>query len=131
MQAYNDSAPICSMPACIMREATGRYTTRWPIAINQMVPYSGMNLRLKNKKIRATPIIKCGIPTGIIAIASNSQAKRSRLRDRTDAADGAGFVLEAPALEGVLALADAGRTVPAKTTYFRPKPASGLFVLSS
>lgn len=59
------------------------------------------------------------------------RAKASRLRDQADAAHGAGFVLEAPALEEILALADAGRTVPAKTTYFRPKPASGLFVLSS
>ncbi|RLV50303.1 DUF1015 family protein [Nocardioides mangrovicus] len=33
-----------------------------------------------------------------------------------------------PSLAEVIATADAGRTVPPKTTWFRPKPASGLFV---
>jgi uncharacterized protein (DUF1015 family) len=44
-------------------------------------------------------------------------------------ADGGGlFVLPAPDLETVIAVADAGEVVPAKSTYFSPKPASGIFL---
>jgi uncharacterized protein (DUF1015 family) len=41
---------------------------------------------------------------------------------------GALFVLPAPELETIVAIADAGEVVPAKSTYFSPKPASGIFL---
>ena len=45
-----------------------------------------------------------------------------------DADGGALFVPPAPALGTVTAIADRGEVVPAKSTYFAPKPASGLFL---
>jgi uncharacterized protein (DUF1015 family) len=45
-----------------------------------------------------------------------------------DADGGALFVLPAPELETITAIADAGEVVPAKSTYFSPKPASGIFL---
>jgi uncharacterized protein (DUF1015 family) len=45
-----------------------------------------------------------------------------------DADGGAVFVPPAPDLATVLAIADAGEVVPAKSTYFAPKPASGIFL---
>lgn len=38
------------------------------------------------------------------------------------------FALTAPRVDALIELADAGEVVPAKTTYFEPKPASGLFL---
>jgi uncharacterized protein (DUF1015 family) len=45
-----------------------------------------------------------------------------------DADGGVLFVPPAPDLGTVLAIADAGEVVPAKSTYFAPKPASGIFL---
>ena len=45
-----------------------------------------------------------------------------------DADGGALLVPLAPRLEEVTAIADAGEVVPAKSTFFAPKPASGLFL---
>ena len=36
--ASSSSPPICSMPACIMRDADRQMAIRWPSAISQMVP---------------------------------------------------------------------------------------------
>jgi uncharacterized protein (DUF1015 family) len=40
----------------------------------------------------------------------------------------AGFALAPPSIEDVLAVADSGETLPAKTTYATPKPLAGLVV---
>ncbi len=45
-----------------------------------------------------------------------------------DTDGGALFVLPAPELETITAIADAGEVVPAESTYFSPKPASGVFL---
>jgi uncharacterized protein (DUF1015 family) len=45
-----------------------------------------------------------------------------------DADGGVLFALPAPALEAVTAIADAGEVVPAKSTFFSPKPGSGIFL---
>ena len=45
-----------------------------------------------------------------------------------DADGGALFVPPAPALATITAIADAGEVVPAKSTFFAPKPASGIFL---
>jgi uncharacterized protein (DUF1015 family) len=45
-----------------------------------------------------------------------------------DADGGVLFVPPAPDLETITAIADAGEVVPAKSTYFSPKPASGIFL---
>jgi uncharacterized protein (DUF1015 family) len=37
-------------------------------------------------------------------------------------------VLRPPTLETVTAIADAGEVVPAKSTFFSPKPGSGIFL---
>jgi uncharacterized protein (DUF1015 family) len=50
------------------------------------------------------------------------------LRAACDADGGALFIPPAPHLETVIAIADAGEVVPAKSTYFAPKPASGIFL---
>jgi uncharacterized protein (DUF1015 family) len=50
------------------------------------------------------------------------------LRAACDADGGVLFMLPAPELEAIIAIADAGEVVPAKSTYFSPKPASGLFL---
>jgi uncharacterized protein (DUF1015 family) len=45
------------------------------------------------------------------------------------AADGGAlFVLPPPRLETIIAISDAGEVVPAKSTYFSPKPGSGIFL---
>jgi uncharacterized protein (DUF1015 family) len=45
-----------------------------------------------------------------------------------EADGGALFVLPAPELETLIAIADAGEAVPAKSTFFSPKPGSGIFL---
>jgi uncharacterized protein (DUF1015 family) len=45
-----------------------------------------------------------------------------------DADDGVLFALPAPELETLIAIADAGEVVPAKSTFFSPKPGSGIFL---
>jgi uncharacterized protein (DUF1015 family) len=45
-----------------------------------------------------------------------------------DADGGVLFALPAPRLETLTAIADAGQVVPAKSTFFSPKPASGIFL---
>jgi uncharacterized protein (DUF1015 family) len=47
-----------------------------------------------------------------------------------DADGGVLFVLPAPQLETLTAIADAGEVVPAKSTFFSPKPGSGIFLRS-
>ena len=42
--------------------------------------------------------------------------------------DGALFTLAPPALDVMTRLADRGEMMPAKTTYFDPKPYSGIFL---
>jgi uncharacterized protein (DUF1015 family) len=45
-----------------------------------------------------------------------------------DADGGVLFALPAPRLETLIAIADAGEVVPAKSTFFSPKPGSGIFL---
>jgi uncharacterized protein (DUF1015 family) len=45
-----------------------------------------------------------------------------------DADGGVLFALPAPELETLIAIADAGEVVPAKSTFFSPKPGSGIFL---
>jgi uncharacterized protein (DUF1015 family) len=45
-----------------------------------------------------------------------------------DADGGALFALPAPELETLIAISDAGEVVPAKSTFFSPKPGSGIFL---
>ncbi len=45
-----------------------------------------------------------------------------------DADGGVLFVLRAPTLDALTAIADAGEVVPAKSTFFSPKPGSGIFL---
>jgi uncharacterized protein (DUF1015 family) len=45
-----------------------------------------------------------------------------------DADGGVLFALPAPQLETLIAIADAGQVVPAKSTFFSPKPGSGIFL---
>ncbi len=50
------------------------------------------------------------------------------LRAACDADGGVLFALPAPTLETLTAIADAGEVVPAKSTFFSPKPGSGVFL---
>lgn len=50
------------------------------------------------------------------------------LERRAMAYPGAGFALYPPSMEEVMAVADAGMTMPPKSTWFTPKPRSGLLV---
>jgi uncharacterized protein (DUF1015 family) len=50
------------------------------------------------------------------------------LQDRVAAEGGVGFALAPVGVAEVLDRADAGRTMPAKTTYFHPKVRSGVFL---
>jgi uncharacterized protein (DUF1015 family) len=47
---------------------------------------------------------------------------------RCDIDGGALFTLAPPTPELVIEVADAGETMPPKTTYFEPKPAAGIFL---
>lgn len=50
------------------------------------------------------------------------------LADRVDREGGLLFVLAAPAIEEIFEVADRGEIVPPKSTYFVPKPMSGVFL---
>lgn len=50
------------------------------------------------------------------------------LAARVDASGGALFVLAAPPIDEILEVADRGEIVPPKSTYFLPKPMSGVFL---
>ena len=60
-----------------------------------------------------------------IAPALTSVADLTR---RCDADGGALFTLAPPRLEALTLLADAGEVMPPKTTYFKPKPCTGIFL---
>lgn len=65
------------------------------------------------------------------APASDVAAVRSTVDELTRQCDcdgGALFTLAPPPLEALTTLADAGGLMPAKTTYFAPKPAAGIFL---
>ncbi len=62
-----------------------------------------------------TPVLPTRAPTAVLAAAC-------------DADGGALFVLPPPELDTLLAIADAGEVVPAKSTFFWPKPGSGIFL---
>ena len=53
---------------------------------------------------------------------------RRRAHPRCDADGGALFTLAPPRLEALTLLADAGEVMPPKTTYFKPKPCTGIFL---
>jgi uncharacterized protein (DUF1015 family) len=53
------------------------------------------------------------------------------LSRRCDADEGALFTLAPPPLDALTGLADAGEVMPAKTTYFEPKPCAGIFLRPS
>ncbi len=57
-----------------------------------------------------------------------TRATTAALVAACDADGGALFVLPPPELDTLLALADAGEVVPAKSTFFAPKPGSGIFL---
>ena len=60
---------------------------------------------------------------------SNIPATRSKiLRTACDADGGILFALPAPQLETLTAIANAGQVVPAKSSFFSPKPGSGIFL---
>ncbi len=44
------------------------------------------------------------------------------------AGGGAAFLLADPTIDQMMAVADAGENMPAKSTYFSPKPRSGVFL---
>jgi uncharacterized protein (DUF1015 family) len=57
-----------------------------------------------------------------------AQTSFEELIQRCDADGGALFSLAPPSLDVITALADAGKVMPPKTTYFAPKPAAGIFL---
>lgn len=56
-------------------------------------------------------------------------ASLDELAARCDVDSGALFTLAPPTPEALVAVADAGEVMPPKTTYFDPKPATGIFLL--
>jgi uncharacterized protein (DUF1015 family) len=50
------------------------------------------------------------------------------LAARCDVDSGALFTLAPPSPDALVAVADAGEVMPPKTTYFEPKPATGIFL---
>ncbi|MBD8871162.1 DUF1015 family protein [Nocardioides donggukensis] len=64
-------------------------------------------------------------PTVEVAAARTSVAELTR---RCDADGGALFTLAPPPLSALTGLADAGKVMPPKTTYFEPKPCTGIFL---
>ena len=55
-------------------------------------------------------------------------ASVDELANRCDVDSGALFTLAPPSPEALVAVADAGEVMPPKTTYFEPKPATGIFL---
>lgn len=66
-------------------------------------------------------------PTGSVEIAPASTSVADLVR-RCDADGGALFTLAPPPLEMLTSLADAGEVMPPKTTFFEPKPCTGIFL---
>jgi hypothetical protein len=64
-----------------------------------------------------------------LAPRSSIPATRSKISSPAcDADDGILFALPAPQLETLTAIANAGQVVPAKSSFFSPKPGSGMFL---
>jgi uncharacterized protein (DUF1015 family) len=57
-----------------------------------------------------------------------TRASKEALLAACDADGGVLFALPTPALETLTAIADAGDVMPAKSTFFSPKPGSGIFL---
>jgi uncharacterized protein (DUF1015 family) len=55
-------------------------------------------------------------------------ASLEQLAARCDVDSGALFTLAPPSTDALVAVADAGEVMPPKTTYFEPKPATGIFL---
>jgi uncharacterized protein (DUF1015 family) len=69
-------------------------------------------------------------PPNTVEIAP-ARTSVDELTQRCDADGGALFTLAPPPLEALTRLADAGEVMPPKTTYFEPKPCSGIFLRPS
>jgi uncharacterized protein (DUF1015 family) len=66
-----------------------------------------------------------------LPLGTKIEHTRSSIKDLLTACDADGgilFALPAPQLETLTAIADAGQVVPAKSSYFSPKPGSGIFL---
>ena len=59
---------------------------------------------------------------------ASARTTLTELTERCDDDGGALFTLAPPALDVITRLADRGEMMPAKTTYFDPKPYSGIFL---
>jgi len=66
------------------------------------------------------------LPAGTTVVLTRTSIEA--LRAACDADGGVVFALPAPTLETLTAIADAGEVVPAKSTFFSPKPGSGIFL---
>jgi uncharacterized protein (DUF1015 family) len=69
-------------------------------------------------------------PTHLVEIAP-ARTSLDELTRRCDADRGALFTLAPASLEAITGLADAGKVMPPKTTYFEPKPCAGIFLRPS
>ena len=66
------------------------------------------------------------LPAGTTVVLTRTSIEA--LLAACDADGGVVFALPAPTLETLTAIADAGEVVPAKSTFFSPKPGSGIFL---
>ena len=90
---------------------------------------SGMAARLDASRLHRLvlgPLLGAG--EDCIAGRVEAAPATAGLDGLTARASMAGFALAPPSIEDVLAVADSGETLPAKTTYATPKPLAGLVV---
>ena len=73
------------------------------------------------------PLLGSAVPGGnIVAVPGPVHIDAEQVAE----SQGVAFVLADPTIDQMMAVADAGENMPAKSTYFSPKPRSGLFLRS-
>lgn len=71
------------------------------------------------------PLVGSAVPGGnIVAVPGPVSIEEEQVA----AGGGAAFLLADPSIDQMMAVADAGENMPAKSTYFSPKPRSGVFL---
>lgn len=97
----------------------GLYADRRWYVVTARSPGAGLDVELLTTQV----LDRLGRPVEI----APAKTLVDELTRRCDADGGALFTLAPPPLTALTGLADAGRVMPPKTTYFEPKPCAGIF----
>ena len=88
-----------------------------------------MNIKITGKELKATDAIKNYIDTKSERIEFIGGIRGLKeLENRADNDMKVSFSMYATTIDDIMNVADSGKTMPPKSTWFEPKPRSGIFI---